>query len=100
MSESSYRYRIEECVPIKEAEITLILSLIAVESLHGESQARLDASHAFDAEQRTVTIDASTVVGRDLNRLFAGFLAREFGGGSFRVERVPPQEPKPQPVTV
>ena len=43
-------------------------------------------------------IDASTPVGRDLNRVFIGFLTREFGPGSFRVERVHPQ-PQPEPVT-
>jgi hypothetical protein len=105
MSASSYRYTIGSGVPIEEVEITLVLSIFGVEAIHGESQARLDAGHAFCAERRTVVIDAGTPVGRDLSKLFAGFLTKEFGAGSFRVERVeatprPPQpKPQPEPVT-
>ena len=36
----------------------------------------------------TSVIDASSEVGRDLNRLFAGFLRREFGPDTFRIERL------------
>jgi hypothetical protein len=89
-----FRYRLADHVPAEEAEATLVLSILAVEALHGEAQTRLDAGHAFDAKRRTVVIDATTAVGRDFNRLFLGFLSREFGPGSFRVERVnPPPEP-------
>ncbi len=49
---------------------------------------RLDAGHHFDAEQRACIIDAGTPVGRDFNRLFTGFISREFGADAFRVERV------------
>jgi hypothetical protein len=37
---------------------------------------------------RTCVVDTGTEVGRDINRLFCGFLRREFGGGAFRVERL------------
>ena len=94
MTSDVFRYRLADRVPAEEAEATLVLSIIAVEALHGEAQARLDAGHAFDAKLRTVVIDATTAVGRDFNRLFLGFLSREFGPGSFRVERVP-QPPEP-----
>lgn len=97
-----YRYLFTDAVPAVEVETTLVLSIFGVESLHGESQTRLDAQHAFDAKRRTVVIDAGTPVGRDLNRLFIGFMTREFGPGSFRVERVerPPEpSPHPEPVT-
>jgi hypothetical protein len=99
MTDPIYRYTIDPSVPITEVEITLLLSIIAIESLHGESQARLDASHAFDAEKRTAAIDGTTGVGRDLNKLFAGFLVKEFGAMSFRVERVPKPQRQPEPVT-
>lgn len=95
-----YRYDFDAAVPAVEVETTLVLSIFGVESLHGEAQTRLDAAHAFDGKRRTVVIDASTAVGRDLNRLFIGFLTREFGSGSFRVERVPrPQDAKEKPQT-
>jgi hypothetical protein len=95
MPSDVYRYRLAGHVPATEAEATLVLSILSVEALHGESQARLDACHAFDAKLRTVVIDGSTRVGRDFNRLFLGFLTHEFGPGSFRVERVPQPEPVP-----
>ena len=46
------------------------------------------ACYAVDAQQRICVIDASTQVGRDINRLFTGFVLREFGPDSFRVERI------------
>ncbi len=67
---------------------SLLLARFAVESLHGEARVLLDASHAFDPDLRACVIDAATQVGRDVNRLFAGFLRREFGPDSFRVEGV------------
>jgi hypothetical protein len=57
------------------------------ESIHGEVQVQLDAVYQFDPKQRTGRIDASTAVGRDLNRLFLGFLQREYGQETIRVER-------------
>ncbi|MBP3954869.1 hypothetical protein J8F10_06180 [Gemmata sp. G18] len=102
MSSDVYRYHFGDQIPAVEVETTLILSIFGTEALHGEAQTRLDAGHAFDAKKRTVVIDAGTPVGRDLNRLFIGFMTREFGSGSFRVARVErPSEPKqPQPETV
>jgi hypothetical protein len=88
MSKDLYRYEFAEDVRLEEAEASLLLALFGVESLHGEAQVKRDAAHAFDQEQRCCVIDASSAVGRDLNRLFAGFLAREFGRASFRVERI------------
>ena len=46
------------------------------------------AAPALDAESRTCVIDAGTAVGFDLNRLFVGFVRREFGEDAFRVQRV------------
>lgn len=97
-----YRYVFGAEIPAAEVETTLILSIFGAEALHGEAQTRLDAGHAFDARRRVVVIDAATPVGRDLNRLFIGFMTREFGPGSFRVERVqhhPATAPRPEPVT-
>ena len=92
----AYRYQFGDPIPAAEVEATLILSILGAEALHGEAQTRLDAGHAFDPKRRVVVIDAGTAVGRDLNRLFLGFMSREFGPGSFRVERVT-HEPDPHP---
>jgi len=102
MPQLVYRYTFAESVPAEEVEVTIVLAIIATEALHGAAQARLDAAHAFDAAARTVAIDAATQVGRDLNKLFAGFMAREFGPDSFtaeRVERTRRRNPRPEPVT-
>ncbi|MDB5308813.1 MAG: hypothetical protein JWO38_3015 [Gemmataceae bacterium] len=90
-----YRYAFRPEVPITEVEQTLVLAIIATEALHGESQARLDLGHAFDAGTRACVIDARTGVGRDFNRLFVGFVTREFGPDAFTVERLPAARPEP-----
>jgi hypothetical protein len=88
MTKELYRYSFPPRVPVEEIEATLLLALWGAESLHGEAQVRLDATHFLDADRRACVIDAGTPVGRDVNRLFVGFVRREFGDGAFRVERV------------
>jgi hypothetical protein len=88
MTKELYRYRFTAEVPIEEVEASLLLALLATESLHGEAQTRLDAAHYLDPLKRACVIDAGTPVGRDLNRLFIGFMAREFGPDAFIVDRV------------
>lgn len=88
MTKELYRYEFPADVPLEEVEASLLLALLGTESLHGEAQVRLDASHFLDSDQRACVIDAGTPVGRDINRLFVGFLRREFGEESFTVTRV------------
>jgi hypothetical protein len=88
MAPEVYRYTFPPSVQVEDVEATLLLALWGAESLYGESQVRLDATHFLDAEQRACVIDAGTPVGRDVNRLFIGFVRREYGNNAFRVERV------------
>lgn len=88
MHKELYRYVFVDAVPVEEIEASLLLAVMATECLHGEAQVRLDASHYLDPNARACVIDAGTSVGRDFNRLFTGFVRREFGEDSFRVERV------------
>src|SRR5262245_29359821 len=88
MSKELYRYSFPADAPIDDIEASLLLALWGAESLHGEAQVRLDAAHFLDPDRRACVIDAGTPVGRDFNRLFLGFLRREFGADAFRVERV------------
>jgi hypothetical protein len=97
MAPDVYRYGFSIDVPVEEIESSIVLALLAAESLHGEAQVRLDAAHFFDTDQRACVIDASTPVGRDVNRLFVGFLRREFGEDAFTVERLN-DHPIPQTV--
>lgn len=87
MSKEPYRYLFPPHVPLEDIEATLLLAIWGAESLHGESQVRLDAAHYFDRNRRACVIDGGTPVGRDLNRLFVGFVRREFGVDAFSVER-------------
>jgi hypothetical protein len=99
MTKDLYRYTFKPDVPLEDIEASLLLAVLATESLHGEAQVRLDTAHFFDPDQRTCVIDASTPVGRDVNRLFVGFARREFGDDAFRVERVN-ELPQPHPQEV
>jgi hypothetical protein len=98
MIKEVYRYGFKSDVSPDDIEASLVLAVLATESLYGEPQVRLDAAHYLDRDGRACVIDASTAVGRNLNRLFVGFLNREFGANSFTVERVDelrqPQESK------
>ena len=87
MTKELYRYEFHPELLLEDVEASLLLAVLATESLHGESQVRLDASHYLDPDRRACVIDAGTPVGRDVNRLFVGFLRREFGEDSFHVER-------------
>ena len=92
-----YRYSFAPSVSFEEVESSLVLAIMAAKSLHGQSQVRLDAAHAVDSDKRSCVVDASTPVGRNLNRLFIGFISREFGPDAFDVERVdsvPAQKPE------
>jgi len=99
MSGEAYRYCFPSEVLLEEVEATLVLALFAAESIRGESQVRLDAAHHFDLERRVCVIDASTTVGRTLNRLFVGLLTREFGPHAFQVERIE-MSPESQPAAM
>jgi len=88
MTQELYRYTFKPDVRLEDLEASLLLAILGAESLHGEAQTRLDAAHFFDLDQRACVIDASTPVGRDINRLFVGFVSREFGDSAFEVRRV------------
>jgi hypothetical protein len=87
MSRKVYRYDFAPEVDLEDVQTTLTLALLAVESLHGETAMHLDASHFLDLKQRAAAIDCGSPLGRDLNKLFAGYLLREFGREAFRVRR-------------
>jgi hypothetical protein len=96
MTKDIYRYSFPSFIPLDEVEATLLLAIWAAESLHGESQVRLDATHLLDRDRRAVVIDAGSPAGRDVNRLFVGFVRREFGDDAFRVERLETRTHQPQ----
>ena len=88
MNREVYRYTFDDSIPMDDVESSLLLAILSVESLHGESQAHLDVRHLMDTEQRACVIDGSTQAGSDLNRLFVGYLRREFGTEVFQVKHM------------
>jgi hypothetical protein len=88
MSKNVYRYEFDAAIDAQEIEATLVLAILGAESLHGETATQLGVAHYFDATTRICVIDATEIVGRDFNSLFAGFMRREFGANAFRARRV------------
>jgi len=90
MPRELYRYVFSRQVPLTEAIATLELTLIAVESLHGEARTRMDAHCTVRPFERTLDVDASTHLGQALNQIFVGFLTREFGASAYSVTAIVP----------
>jgi hypothetical protein len=84
-----YRYSFKRHIDIHDVQDTLTLAIIGAENLHGRARLRLDGWWRLDRQRRQCIIDASTQVGRDIARLFTGYLSREFGEAAFSVTRVP-----------
>lgn len=83
-----FRYAFDPTVPIEDVEAAMVLALFGAETLHGAARTRLESAHHLDRERRLLVLDASTQVGRDLSRLFTGFLLRELGPDAFKIEQV------------
>jgi hypothetical protein len=64
MNRELYRYNFDSKVPIRDVEESLLLAVLAAESLHGRSLVRLDASFCLDSHKRSCVVDAATEVGR------------------------------------
>ena len=92
MEREIYRYRFGDGIPTSEAEESLMLAVLAAESIHGRSALRLAGAFLFDAEKRSCVIDGSTEIGRHIASIFTGFLGKQFGDEAFKVERVKKKE--------
>ena len=89
MNENVYRYCFARSIPPRDIGETLLLSLIAVESLHGHARTRMDARYCFNRKKRLCEIDAATPVGSDLARIFTGYATKEFGEKAVSITRGP-----------
>lgn len=97
MTRDMYRYQFQNEVPMAGVEDTLVLATCAAEGVHGRAQVRLDGAFRLDHTARTCIVDAASVVGQTLSRIFTELLTREYGGQAFNVRRVVEnvtQEPK------
>ena len=67
--------------------------MMPVARMSAASEIRLDAKFRLDLKKRSCVIDAGTEVGRNIAKIFTGFITRQFGEGAFKVERTfSPQE--------
>lgn len=96
MKTNVFRFQFEPDVSLLEAELTLRLSLFAVEGLFGQARVRLDASYYADEPRHTILVDGTTEVGDAVVRVFTNLLIRELGEDGFQVRRV---ESSPAPRT-
>jgi len=72
-------------VPMTDAEATLRLAALAVESLHGADRIQLELHVRVEREERRFVVDIATDVGRTLAVIFSGYARREFGDDAVRV---------------
>ena len=86
MSQDVYNFAFDDSVSMLDATSTLLLALVAVESLHGSVAVRLQCRFHCDAKRRMLHIHTSTDIGNQLARIFSGFAFRSYGD-SVRVRR-------------
>ena len=85
MIRTVYKFSFDDSFAMDDVEQILALSVIPVESIHGESAMLVDGRYAVNKRRRTCLIDAESQLGNDLARVFTGFLNAK-AGGSFRVD--------------
>ena len=85
MITEGYRFRFRDDVDLRQAEATLLLSLVAAGGIYGETRVRMDAAYAVDSALHVIAVDASTDVGQDVAGIFTAFITREFGPTAFSV---------------
>src|SRR5436190_22749423 len=94
MDRLHFHYSFGPAVEWADVQSSLLLALWATEAVHGRAGTHLEAIYVVDDTTRTCKIETSTSVGTDFNRIFAGFLLREFGPEGFQVTRLvnPPKQ--------
>jgi hypothetical protein len=95
MNPERVRFTFDPSIPLEDIAASLLLARWATEALHGEPVVVLEARHTLDAEKHECIVEALSAAGRDLARLFLGFLRREFAPSLFRVERLTVANPVP-----
>lgn len=83
-----FRFRFAAGVDMAEVKEAMELAVLAVESLRGTPELRLDAPRSGDDDLRAVAIDGSFGAGRDVAKVFVALCQREFGAERFRIDRI------------
>src|SRR4051794_40267728 len=87
MDTECYRFEIQPAVEFRDAIAALEHAVGAAEGLHGQAEVRLDSASRADESDRSITVDATTLVGAELTRILIGVLTRRFGAEAFTVKR-------------
>ena len=82
------RLQFREDLPTEEVEAMLQLALLALQSLYGDPQTRMQVALSFSGVKRECIIDDSTTLGSELGCIFLGFLQAAFEPEAIRVDRV------------
>lgn len=88
MQRVAYHYKFTAGVDMSAVTETLLLAVTAAEGLHGRAKVNLDAEFDLDEGRRECRIGAGNDVGRDIARIFVGFLSSDVGEEAFQVRRV------------
>ncbi len=84
---SVYRIQFTDRTDMTAVEDTLLLAILSVGCLHGESAVRLEAGYAIDVDERLVVLDAGAPLALAVARVFVGMCSHELGNDAFRVLR-------------
>ena len=88
MNKTIYHYQIKDGILLDAVKDSLLISIMAVESLFGRSRINLEARFRLEKMNRVCIIDVGTLIGETIARVFTGLLIREFGEQAFSVERM------------
>jgi len=88
MCYTKYTYKFTPEIPMDAVKDSLLLAVMAVEGLKGRARIQLEARFRLERIERSCVINANTVVGDSIARIFTRFLAKEFGEQAFKVERI------------
>ncbi|NQT35249.1 hypothetical protein HQ587_08670 [bacterium] len=87
MNKTIYHYQIMDGIPMNAVKDSLLLSVMAAESLYGRPRINLEARFRLERVSRVYIIEAGSKIGETIARVFTGLLIREFGEQAFKVER-------------
>lgn len=90
MAEALMRITLAPSVSMTEAQGTLRLAQLAVESVFGPEQVTFDAPVCVDHASRRFVFQVSHRAGRTFALVFVGYARREFGPELVHVEHVMP----------
>jgi hypothetical protein len=88
MSQEITRFTLNTAISESDLDATLLLSKLAAAAMHGEERVRIHAPVEIRNGGKVIEIDSTREVGQTLALILGGYLRRELGDGTVRVERI------------